>query len=99
MLAEHEMLAREAAAGNESYETYLLRLTEAEVASRSANAVAGRIRAAAFPVLKDFDAFDLTVKLLESWAAPGLKRIPRMPRSRYGRTRRLSPRPPRRTRL
>jgi DNA replication protein DnaC len=60
MLAEHEKLAREAAAGDESYESYLLRLTEAEVASRSANAVAGRIRAAAFPVLKDFDTFDFT---------------------------------------
>lgn len=60
MLAEYEKLAREATAGNESYESYLLRLTEAEVASRSANAVASRIRAAAFPVLKDFDAFDFT---------------------------------------
>ena len=60
MLAEYEKLAREAADSDEPYEDYLLRLTELEVASRSANAVAARIRAAGFPVLKDFDAFDFT---------------------------------------
>src|SRR5829696_2009307 len=58
MLAEWEKLAREAAAKNEAYEGYLLRLTEAEVATRSANALASRIRAAGFPVVKDFDTFD-----------------------------------------
>jgi DNA replication protein DnaC len=51
-------LAREAAAKNEAYESYLLRLTEAEVTTRSANALAARIRAAGFPVVKDFDTFD-----------------------------------------
>jgi DNA replication protein DnaC len=60
MLAEHEKLAREAAARDEPYEAYLLRLTEVEVTARSANALAARIRAAAFPVLKDFDTFDFT---------------------------------------
>jgi len=58
MLAEWEKLAREAAANNEAYESYLLRLTEAEVTTRSANALAARIRAAGFPVIKDFDTFD-----------------------------------------
>jgi DNA replication protein DnaC len=58
MVAEWEKLAREAAAKDEAYESYLLRLTEAEVATRSANALAARIRAAGFPVLKDFDTFD-----------------------------------------
>jgi DNA replication protein DnaC len=58
MAAEWEKLAREAAAKNEAYETYLLRLTEAEVTTRSANALAARIRAAGFPVVKDFDTFD-----------------------------------------
>jgi DNA replication protein DnaC len=58
MLAEWEKLAREAAAKNEAYESYLLRLTEAEVTTRSANALAARIRAAGFPVVKDFDTFD-----------------------------------------
>jgi uncharacterized protein involved in exopolysaccharide biosynthesis len=45
MLAEWEKLAREAAAKNEAYENYLLRLTEAEVTTRSANALSARIRA------------------------------------------------------
>jgi DNA replication protein DnaC len=58
MLAEHEKLAREAADADEPYDSYLLRLTEAELATRSANALTGRIRAAGFPVLKDFDTFD-----------------------------------------
>jgi DNA replication protein DnaC len=65
MLAEWEKLAREAADRDEAYDAYLLRLTELEVTARSANAVAARIRAAGFPVLKDFDTFDFT-------ATPGL---------------------------
>jgi DNA replication protein DnaC len=60
VLAEYEKLAREAAANNEPYEGYLLRLTELEVAARSANALATRIRAATFPVAKDFDTYDFT---------------------------------------
>jgi len=60
MLCEWEKLAREATSKNESYEGYLLRLTEAEVATRCANALAARIRAAAFPVVKDLDTFDFT---------------------------------------
>jgi DNA replication protein DnaC len=65
MLAEWEKLAREAADRDETYDAYLLRLTELEVATRSANAMTARIRAAGFPVLKDFDTFDFT-------ATPGL---------------------------
>jgi DNA replication protein DnaC len=60
MLAECEKLAREAAANNQPYEDYLLRLTEQEVAARSANALAARIRVAAFPVAKDFDTYDFS---------------------------------------
>jgi DNA replication protein DnaC len=60
MLAEHDKLAREAADADEPYDSYLLRLTEAELATRSANALTNRIRAAGFPVLKDFDTFDFT---------------------------------------
>jgi len=37
--AEFEKLAREAAAADEGYEQYLLRLTELEVAARASNAV------------------------------------------------------------
>jgi DNA replication protein DnaC len=60
MLAACEKLAREAAANNQPYEDYLLSLTEQEVAARSANALAARIRAAAFPVAKDFDTYDFS---------------------------------------
>src|SRR3989440_1315940 len=60
MGAEFEKLAREAAAANEGHEQYLLRLTELEAAARASNAVQARIRAADFPVHKDFDAFDFT---------------------------------------
>jgi DNA replication protein DnaC len=60
MGAEFVKLAREAAAATETYEQYLLRLTELEVAARASNAVQARIRAAGFPVAKDFDTFDFT---------------------------------------
>jgi DNA replication protein DnaC len=60
MGAEFEKLAREASAANETYAQYLLRLTELEVAARSANALQARIRAAGFPMAKDFDTFDFT---------------------------------------
>ena len=60
MLAEHEKLARDAAAGNQSHEEYLLRLTELELAARSANALAARIRQAEFPVLKELDSYDFS---------------------------------------
>jgi DNA replication protein DnaC len=60
MGAEFEKLAREAAAASEGYEQYLLRLTELEVSARASNAVQARIRAAGFPVAKDFDTFDFT---------------------------------------
>ncbi len=60
MLAEHDKLAREAAGRDEPYDSYLLRLTELEIATRTANAIAARIRAAGFPGLKEFDTFDFT---------------------------------------
>lgn len=58
MLSEFAKLSREAADADESYEQYLLRLCELEVAQRSANAVQARIKAADFPVLKDLDTYD-----------------------------------------
>ena len=67
MGAEFEKLAREAAAANEGYEQYLLRLTELEVTARATNAVQTRVRQAGFPVAKDFDTFDFT-------AAPSLSK-------------------------
>ncbi len=60
MGAEFEKLGREAAAANEDYEQYLLRLTELELAARAGNAIAARIRGAAFKVVKDLDTFDFT---------------------------------------
>jgi DNA replication protein DnaC len=60
MLAEHDKLAREAAERDEPYPAYLLRRTELEVTARTANAVAARIRAAAFPVHEEFDTLDFT---------------------------------------
>jgi DNA replication protein DnaC len=60
MHAEFEKLARDAAGSNESYEQFLLRLTELELTARSGNVIKARIKAADFPVLKDFDTFDFT---------------------------------------
>jgi DNA replication protein DnaC len=62
MNAEFEALAREAATANESYEQYLLRLTELEIVSRSANVLKARIKQAAFPAAKDFDTYDFTAQ-------------------------------------
>lgn len=61
MAAEFEKLAREAASANETYEQYMLRLSELEVAARGANAVQARIRLADFPVAKELDTFDFSV--------------------------------------
>jgi DNA replication protein DnaC len=68
MQSEFEKLAREAAAAGEGHEQYLLRLSELELAARSANALAARIRAADFPVHKDFDTFDFS-------CTPGLSKL------------------------
>jgi DNA replication protein DnaC len=65
MLSEFAKLSREAADADESYEQYLLRLSELEVAQRSANAVQARVKGAGFPVLKDLDTYDFA-------AMPGL---------------------------
>ena len=64
---EFETLARDAAATNQSFVQFLLRLTEIELATRATNAVASRIKNAEFPVLKEFDTFDFT-------AMPGLSK-------------------------
>jgi len=61
MLAEYAKLSREAATADESYEQYLLRLSVLEVAQRASNALAARIKAAGFPVLKDLDSYDFSV--------------------------------------
>jgi DNA replication protein DnaC len=58
--AEFEKLAREATASNQTFEQYLLRLTELEVATRQSNALMTRIRQANFPVEKDLENFDFS---------------------------------------
>ncbi|MGZ3354949.1 MAG: IS21-like element helper ATPase IstB [Isosphaeraceae bacterium] len=60
MHAEFAKLAREAAAANENYQQYLLRLTELELAARSSNVLKNRIKQAGFPLLKDFDSYDFS---------------------------------------
>ena len=58
---DFEKLARDAAATNQTFVQFLLRLTESELATRAANAVATRIKQAGFPVLKDFDTYDFSI--------------------------------------
>lgn len=60
MGAEFAKLAKEAASSSQSYEDYLLRLTELEVTARHANTLAQRIKLAGFPTGKDLDSFDFT---------------------------------------
>jgi len=60
MSQEFEKLARDAAATNQNYLQFLLRLTELELGTRAANAITTRIKNAGFPVLKDFDTFDFS---------------------------------------
>ena len=57
---EFENLAREAVSTSIGHAEYLLQLTELELATRQANALAARIKRAGFPVLKDFDTFDFS---------------------------------------
>lgn len=60
MNAEFETLAREASASNQTFEQYLLRLTELEVAARASNALQARIKQAQFPVEKDLQGYDFS---------------------------------------
>ena len=60
MKAEFEQLAREAAQSNQTFEQYLLRLTELEVSARATNTLNSRIRQAQFPVHKDLDTYDFS---------------------------------------
>jgi DNA replication protein DnaC len=57
---EFEKLARDAAASNQAFAQFLLRLTEIELATRGANAVTARIKDAGFPVEEDFDTYDFS---------------------------------------
>ncbi len=58
MNAEFEKLAHEAASSDQTFEQYLLQLTELEVAARSTNALTSRIKQAQFPVEKGLEDYD-----------------------------------------
>lgn len=60
MLGEFEQLAREAAEANQTFEQYLLRLTELEVNTRASNALGKRIHSAGFPTGKSLESFDFS---------------------------------------
>ena len=60
MNAEFEKLAREAASSNQTFEQYLLQLSELEVAARSTNALANRIKQAQFPMEKGLEDYDFS---------------------------------------
>ncbi len=51
-------MAQEAANSNQTFEQYLLQLTELEVAARSTNALTSRIKQAQFPVEKGLEDYD-----------------------------------------
>ena len=53
MARELGRLSREAAASNQNYEQFLLRLAEAELAARATNGLEARIKNAAFPVANE----------------------------------------------
>jgi len=65
--AEWEKLGREATTRNETYEQYLLKLTELELSARQSKALQTRIKQASFPIIKDFDTFDFA-------AIPGINK-------------------------
>lgn len=75
MVQELEALSREAAASNQNYEQFLLRLTEVELAARASNALQSRIKQADFPVTKDFDTYDFTA--MPSLSKPKLLELAR----------------------
>lgn len=60
MAREYEKMGKEAAEGGQGYDRFLLNLVAMEVENRQTNALKRRIKAAAFPMHKDFDTFDFS---------------------------------------
>jgi DNA replication protein DnaC len=58
MLSQFKQLSREAAEQDQSYQQYLLQLSEMEVATRKSNALQARIKQAQFPLHKELSEFD-----------------------------------------
>ena len=68
VLREYDKVARESARDGVDHPRYLLRLVELELIDRERRMVERRIRAARFPVVKNFDTFDFI-------AMPGLNKM------------------------
>ena len=56
--SSYQRVADESARGNRSYTEFLSVLAEEEVYRRTENAIARRIKAAKFPVMKTLESFD-----------------------------------------
>ena len=62
MLREYNLQAAGCSQDKCDYQTYLLRLSEKELADRQRRAMDRRIKAAKFPMLKTIDSFDFTAQ-------------------------------------
>lgn len=60
MAREYEKVGKEAGHGGQGYDRFLLNLVAMEVENRQSNTLKRRIKAAGFPVQKDFDTFDFS---------------------------------------
>ena len=86
--AEFEKLAHQADAGQQSYQQYLLRLTELEVATRASNALKSRIKQAAFPVANFSGSSDERCSRRQPFSTDPMIRMGSIPRpclSLFGR--------------
>ena len=60
MLTHYQEMARQAEQGNQTFEGYLLALSELETQQRDENAFKRRVSQARFPLLKTLDQFDFS---------------------------------------
>jgi len=60
MAREYEKVGKEAGHSGQGYDRFLLNLVAMEVENRQSNTLKRRIKAAGFPVQKDFDTFDFS---------------------------------------
>jgi DNA replication protein DnaC len=58
VLKEYATVARQCATSDAPYEAFLQQVAELEVQARTASAIARRLKAAAFPVVKELEDFD-----------------------------------------
>ena len=60
VLKEYPAVARQCATADAPYEAFLQQVAELEVQARSAQSIARRLKAGAFPVVKELEDFDFT---------------------------------------